>query len=227
MYLYQYFKMDTKSNFYGLLDFNSDSGSGSGSDSDSVSEDVLDIVPVVDDHKNNVNSEFLNSESITKGGKKIYSCSFHKKWKWKSQGQEQGQEQWKRQGQWKRQVPEQGQGQGHEQGQGQKKWKSDSKPSQYPIKGGQVFDEMCNLPSSLQDAFHSKQNLTLKQILVLMNLHAMPGMAVNVVHDKIQLKVKKMRIKISHDGRVFHVSYYFWYDLKHIERMIEAMFNTY
>lgn len=91
----------------------------------------------------------------------------------------------------------------------------------------QVYNEMDNLPSSLDDAIRTRQNLTLKQILVLMNLHAIPGMAVNLIHDKIQLQVHKMLIKIAHDGRVFYVSQYHWYNLKKIEKLIDAMFNTY
>lgn len=91
----------------------------------------------------------------------------------------------------------------------------------------QVYDEMGNLPSSLDDAIRTRQDLTLKQILVLMNLHAIPGMAVNIIHDKIQQRVRKMLIKISHNGRVFYVSQYHWYDLKKIEKLIDDMFNTY
>lgn len=91
----------------------------------------------------------------------------------------------------------------------------------------QIYDEMGNLPSSLQDAVNSKQNLTLKQILVLMNLHAMSGMAINVIHDKIQQKVHKMSVKIFHDRRVFNVSYYYWYDLKYIELLINEIFDSY
>jgi len=91
----------------------------------------------------------------------------------------------------------------------------------------QVYNEMGNLPSSLDDAIRTRQNLTLKQILVLMNLHAIPGMAVNPIHDKIQQRVHKMLIKIAHDGRVFYVSQYHWYDLKKIKKLIEDMFDTY
>lgn len=91
----------------------------------------------------------------------------------------------------------------------------------------QVYNEMDNLPSSLDDAIRTRQNLTIKQILVLMNLHAMPGIAVNPIHDKIQQRVHKMLIKIAHDGRVFYVSQYHWYDLKKIVKLIDAMFDTY
>ena len=88
-----------------------------------------------------------------------------------------------------------------------------------------VYNEITDLPSSLQEAINTKQNLTLKQILILMNLHCMSGLAINVIHDKIQEKVHKMLIKICHDGRVFLVSYYHWYNLKHIESLIDKMFN--
>jgi len=89
-----------------------------------------------------------------------------------------------------------------------------------------IYDEMSNLPSSLDDAKKFKQNLTLKQILVLMNLHAIPGMVINQIHDIIQEQVHKMNIKIFHDGRVFFVSQYHWYDLNKIEMLIDAIFNT-
>ena len=88
-----------------------------------------------------------------------------------------------------------------------------------------IYDEMYNLPSSLNKAVKMRQNLTLKQILVLMNLHAMPGMVVNSIHDNIQRQVHKTVVKISHNGRVFYVSQYHWYDLKHIEKMIDGMFD--
>lgn len=90
-----------------------------------------------------------------------------------------------------------------------------------------VYNEMDNLPTSLYDAVRTKQNLTLKQILVLMNLHAMPGMVVNLIHDKVQQQVHKMLVKISHDGRVFYVSQYHWYDLIKIEKFINTMLDTY
>lgn len=95
------------------------------------------------------------------------------------------------------------------------------------VRTAQVYDEIGKLPSSLDVAVKMRQNLTLKQILVLMNLYAIPGMIVNSIHDYIQRQVHKMVIKISHDGRVFYVSQYHWYDLKKIEVMIDTMFNTY
>ena len=91
----------------------------------------------------------------------------------------------------------------------------------------QVYDEMGNLPSSLDMAVKMRQNLTLKQILVLLNLSAIPGMVVNSIHDYVQRQVHKMAIKISRDGPVFYVSQYHWYDLKKIEVMIDDMFKAY
>ena len=91
----------------------------------------------------------------------------------------------------------------------------------------QVYDEIGNLPSSMEDAIKLKQNLTLKQILVLMNLHAIPEIVVNQIHDKIQHQVHKMSIKIAHNGRIFYVSLYYWYDLKKIETLINNMFDIY
>lgn len=95
------------------------------------------------------------------------------------------------------------------------------------VQVSRVYDEIGKLPSSLDVAVKMRQNLTLKQILVLMNLYAIPGMVVNSIHDHIQRQVHKTVIKISHDGRVFYVSQYHWYDLKKIEAMIDTMFNTY
>ena len=88
-----------------------------------------------------------------------------------------------------------------------------------------IYDEMRNLPLNLDNAVITRQNLTLKQILVLMNLHAIPGIALNVIHDKIQHKVQRTMVKIFHDNRVFYISQYYWYDLKYIELMINDMFN--
>ena len=95
------------------------------------------------------------------------------------------------------------------------------------VQSNKVYNEIDNLPSSLDEAVITRQNLTLKQILVLMNLHAMPGMVVNSIHDKIQRQVHKMVVKIAHDSRVFYVSQYHWYDLMKIVSLIEIMFNTY
>ncbi len=86
-----------------------------------------------------------------------------------------------------------------------------------------TYNEMDDLPRDFADAIEKKQNLTLKQILVLMELQAIPGLVLNTIHDKLQLKVKRSPIKISHDSRVFYVSYYNWYDLDLIEKMIDSM----
>lgn len=94
-------------------------------------------------------------------------------------------------------------------------------------KYGVIYNEMDNLPSSLDEAVKLRQNLTLKQILVLMNLHATPGNAVNVIHDKVQERVYKTRVRIFHDGREFLVSMYYHDDLKKIESLIESMFEPY
>lgn len=86
-----------------------------------------------------------------------------------------------------------------------------------------VYDELETLPKSFEDAINKKQNLTLKQILIMMNLHAIPGIAVNLIHDKIQQSVKRKSIKILHEGREFNVSFYYWYNLKRIESLINEM----
>jgi hypothetical protein len=90
-----------------------------------------------------------------------------------------------------------------------------------------IYDEMDNLPKDFVDAIDKKQNLTLRQILVLMNLHAMPGLVLNSIHDNLQLKVKKRQVKITHDSRIFYVSYYNWADLLQIEKMIDTMLFEY
>ena len=78
---------------------------------------------------------------------------------------------------------------------------------------------------SIEEAYNNRKNLTLMQILGIMNLHAMPGMAVNVIHDKIQTRFKRMMVKIKHDSRVFACSCYYWHDLKQIESIINSMFE--
>ena len=192
--------MNIKGNFYELLYCDDVS------DTETNLEDILDVDTDVDisvdvsvDMSVNVQNDKINSEFLNSESIANKNCRGRKRYL----------------------------GLFHKKEKENEKWKRNFKIFRYPIKRDKIFDEMCNLPSSLQAAYDSKQNLTLKQILVLMNLHAMPGMVVNVIHDKIQLQVKKMMIKISHDGRVFHVSYYHWYDLKDIEIMIDNMFNTY
>jgi hypothetical protein len=90
-----------------------------------------------------------------------------------------------------------------------------------------IYNEIDNLPQDFADAINKKQNLTLKQILILMNLHAIPGLVLNTIHDKLQLKVKRSQIKILHDSRIFYVSYYNWYDLDQIEKIIDTMLFSY
>jgi len=89
------------------------------------------------------------------------------------------------------------------------------------------YNEMDDLPQDMEEAISKRQNLTLKQILVLMCLHSIPGIALNVIHDRLQLEVKRKQIKINYDSRVFYVSQYNWYDLKRIEMMIDSMFSVY
>lgn len=90
-----------------------------------------------------------------------------------------------------------------------------------------VYDEFLNIPSSIQEAIDKKQNLTLKQILILMNLHSIPAMSINVIHDRIQKTVNRKKIRICYDSRVFNVSYYYWNDLKWIEMLIYGMFEEF
>lgn len=204
-------KMATKSNFYGSLYFesNSDSDTETNFEDDLVVEPGVEMDPSVEiapsvemvpavDISVKVQNDKVDSEFLNSKSIGNKNCRESKRFSCSFH------KKWKEKG---------------------KKSKNNFKTTRHLINGDKIFDEMCNLPPSLQAACNLKQNLTLKQILVLMNLHAMPGMAVNVIHDKIQLKVRKMMIKISHDGRQFHVSYYHWYDLKHIERMIDDMFD--
>jgi hypothetical protein len=91
-----------------------------------------------------------------------------------------------------------------------------------------VLDEFSGLPDSIDEAIRLKRNLTLKQITSIvqydgLRLNGLCGEMFNVIHDRIQLKVRRHRIKITHQGRVFLVSLYNWYDLKKIEKMIEEI----
>ena len=90
-----------------------------------------------------------------------------------------------------------------------------------------IYDEIANLPSSFKDAIRKKQDLTVKQILIIMKLQGIPTMVINNIHDKIQKSVRRMFIKISHEHRVFSVSFYHWYDLEKIESIIHAILNPY
>lgn len=86
-----------------------------------------------------------------------------------------------------------------------------------------ILDEYSDLPMSIDDAYNSKRNLTLKQIVIIMNLHGLWGEMYNVIHDHIQKKIRRHQIKITHQSRVFYVSLYNWYDMKKIESMINSM----
>jgi len=90
-----------------------------------------------------------------------------------------------------------------------------------------IYNEFDNLPINITDAIIKKQNLTLKQILVLMNLHAIPGLVMNIIHENLQVKLKRRQIKIFHDSRIFYVSQYNWYDLNQIEKMIDDLMFLY
>lgn len=90
---------------------------------------------------------------------------------------------------------------------------------------GGVLDEFTGLPKTIGEAIRLKRNLTLKQIISIveydeLKLFGLYGEMFNVIHDRIQLKVKRRKIKITHQGRVFLVSLYNWFDLKQIEKMI-------
>lgn len=87
------------------------------------------------------------------------------------------------------------------------------------------YNEMDNLPIDFSDAIRKKQNLTLKQILTLMNLHAIPPMVLNDIHENLQTQVKRRHIKIS-EFRNFYVSQYKWTDLNKIQEMINSMLDS-
>ena len=56
-----------------------------------------------------------------------------------------------------------------------------------------------------------------------MNLHGLTGEMYNVIHDNIQIHIKRHSIKINHCNRIFYVSLYKWYNLNRIAQMIENM----
>ena len=92
----------------------------------------------------------------------------------------------------------------------------------------EVLDELSVLPDSIIKAMELRKNLTLKQITSIvkydgMNLHGLCGEMFNVIHDRIQKHVRRRHVKITHQGRVFSVSLYNWYDLNRIEKMIGEM----
>lgn len=99
--------------------------------------------------------------------------------------------------------------------------------SQEYLRGRKIFDELENIPNNFKEAKKKKQNLTLRQILVMMNLHSIPSCSLNQIHEHIQTKVKRTQVKISSGSRVFYVSFYYWRDLKRIVKMIDSMFNSY
>lgn len=88
-----------------------------------------------------------------------------------------------------------------------------------------ILDESSDLPKSIDEAIGMKRNMTLKQIITIIHyddlyLYGLWGEMLNIIHDRIQLKVKKHRIKIIYGRKLFLVSLYNWYDLKKIEHMI-------
>ena len=90
------------------------------------------------------------------------------------------------------------------------------------------LDESKELPGTIAEAIERKQNLTLKQITSIMEhdgmcLNGLCGEMFNVIHDRIQLKVRRHFIKINYKHRTFCVSLYNWYDLHKIEKMIVDM----
>jgi len=86
-----------------------------------------------------------------------------------------------------------------------------------------AVNEMYDLPKDITEAIGKKQNLTLKQILVLMSLQGIPNMVLNMIHDNLQTQVRRKHLKIFHASRIFYVSQYNWYDLKQIEMLINKM----
>lgn len=87
-------------------------------------------------------------------------------------------------------------------------------------------NEIDDLPCSIIEAVELKKNLTLKQILVLMNLQGIPGFVLNTIHDKLQKNFRRKQVKIFHVSRIFYVSQYNWYDLVQIETMINEMLDS-
>ena len=86
-----------------------------------------------------------------------------------------------------------------------------------------LYDEYSNLPSSIQEAQKLKRNLTLKQIIIIMNLNGLMGEMYNVIHDRLQTQFRHYRTKIIYESRTVNVSLYNWYDLIKIEKMIDIM----
>lgn len=84
------------------------------------------------------------------------------------------------------------------------------------------YDEMI-MPISIDDAKNKNINLTLKQILILMNLYAIPLFTLNVIHDNIQKKVRHKRIRIKHNKKEIYVSFYLASDLDEIVKIIDKL----
>jgi hypothetical protein len=85
------------------------------------------------------------------------------------------------------------------------------------------YNEFDDLPKNLVEAISKKQNLTLKQILVIMNLHAIPLMANNAIHNNLQKNFKRKYIKINGISPALYIGHYNWYDLSSIEHTINNM----
>lgn len=90
-----------------------------------------------------------------------------------------------------------------------------------------IHDELKNIPKDFEKAKKQKQNLTLKQILVLMNLEAIPYSSYNQIHEHIQTKFRRRRVGVRHYSKLFYVSFYNWYDLELIEKMINKYLFEY
>jgi hypothetical protein len=108
-----------------------------------------------------------------------------------------------------------------------------SSPSKYFTKTNNsfrnyVYDEYLNLPKTILEAFNNKKNLTLKQIIIIMNLNGLSGEMLNIIHDNLQFKkkIKKYRIKIDFSSKPLYVSMYSWYNLLKIENYILEMFDN-
>lgn len=87
-----------------------------------------------------------------------------------------------------------------------------------------IYNEMSNMPKDFDDAINKKQNLTLMQILILMNLHAIPKMIMNDIHDKLQTKIRIVnKVKIFENSKEFYSSQYGYNDLLNIKTMIEQI----
>ena len=86
----------------------------------------------------------------------------------------------------------------------------------------QIYNEH-DMPLSIASAIEQKKNLTLKQILWLLNLGAINTDVVNQIHDNLRKNVNTKYVYVSHRKRVFSVSLYRWSDLIKIEGFIDKM----